>query len=117
MPAIKESLEGRYSIPLHEDGKGYREYIYVKNIPPVIDLILEKGDRTYNVTLNDGYTVKELIETAQEVTGKTCTTHQGDRPGMDKVYQMSNERIISLGWKPLYTFEQGLTEYLHEETI
>ncbi len=115
MPAIKESIENGYSIPLHNEGTGYREYIYVKNIPPAIDLILEKGNQTYNVTLNDGLTVRQLIEKAEKVTGKKVTTHPNNRPGMDMKYQMDNARIMELGWKPLYNFEQGLKEYLCEK--
>lgn len=112
MPLIKHALTEGVSIPIHNDGTGYREYIYVKNIPPAIDLILAKGDRTYNVTLNDGFTVKELVEKAEKVTGKKITTHQANRPGMDMKYQMDNTRITKeLGWKPLYSFEEGLKEY------
>lgn len=116
-PAIKESLEGNYSIPIHEGGCGFREYLYVKNVPPMLELVLEKGDRTYNVTLNDGYTVNEIIKMSEDITGKKCLTHKGERQGMDLKYQMDNSRIISLGWKPLFTFEQGLQEYLNDKTI
>lgn len=116
MPAIKESLAGTYSIPLHNGGTGYREYIYVKNIPPVIDLILEKGNRTYNVTMNDGLRVDQLIEKAERISGKKCLTHPSHRPGMDAKYQMDGTRLIQdLGWKPLYSFEEGLKEYLCEK--
>ena len=113
--AIKRSLNGEYSIPLHGGGGGYREYTYVKNIPPAIELILEKGDRTYNLTSNDGFTVRELIQKAEKVTGKKITTHPGNRPGMDMKYQMDATRIKELGWKPLYSFEEGLKEYLCEQ--
>lgn len=115
MPAIKKSLRGLYSIPLHNDGIGYREYIYVKNIPPSVDLILEKGIGTYNVTLNDGYNVRQLIEISEKITGKKAMTHPSHRPGMDAIYQMDNSRMAELGWKPLYTFEEGLKEYLCEK--
>ena len=115
LPAIKESLEGNYSIPLHQGGKGYREYVYVKNIPPAIDLIIEKGDGTYNLTLNDGYTVEELITIAEKVSGKKCTTHPSYRQGMDLKYQMDASKLEKLGWKPLYTFEEGLAEYLQNK--
>jgi nucleoside-diphosphate-sugar epimerase len=112
MAAIKRSIEKGYSIPLHEEGKGYREYIYIKNIPPAIDLILEKGLGIFNVTLNDGFTTKELIERVRKVTGKEVKTHPSHRSGMDMKYQMDNSRIKALGWKPLYSFEEGLKEYL-----
>ncbi len=112
LPAIKASLAGEYILPLHNEGTGFREYIYVKNIAPALELILEKGDRVYNVTLNDGYTVRELCAEAEKLTGKRVNTRRGNRPGMDMKYQMDNSRILSLGWKPLYTFEEGMREYL-----
>lgn len=114
-PLIKKSLESGSSIPLHNEGVGYREYIYVKNIPPAIDLILEKGDATYNITLNDGYTVQQLVKKAEEVTHKKVTTHPTNRPGMDMKYQMNSDAIKTIGWKPLYTFEEGVKEYLCEK--
>lgn len=113
MALIKDSIYTGRVIPLHNEGSGYREYIYVKNIPPVIELILEKGNRTYNVTKNDGYTVRELIDMIENLTGKKVTVASDDRPGMDQKYQMDGERITQeLGWTPLFTFEEGLREYL-----
>jgi len=112
LPLIKKSIDENFSIPIHNGGTGYREYIYVKNIPPALDLILEKGDRTYNITLNDGFTVNSLIDKVQEVTNKKVLTHESNRPGMDMIYQMDNTRILDLGWKPLYTFEEGIKEYI-----
>ena len=112
MSAIKKSIEEGGSIPLHQDGKGYREYIYIKNIPPAIDLILEKGLGVFNVTLNDGFTTQELIKKAEKVTGRKINTHPSHRSGMDMKYQMDSSRIRELGWKPPYSFEEGLKEYL-----
>ncbi|MBU2263316.1 GDP-mannose 4,6-dehydratase [Patescibacteria group bacterium] len=115
MPLIKKSIEEGHSIPLHCEGVGYREYLYVKNIPPVIELILKKGNRNYNLTLNDGFTVKGLVKKAEEITKGKVKTHPAHRPGMDLKYQMDNTRIKDLGWKPLYSFEEGLREYLCEK--
>lgn len=109
---IKQSIEDNTPIPVHNGGTGYREYIYVKNIPPLLDMLLEKGDRVYNVTLNDGYTVQDLIKKCSEVLGKEVKTTEAHRPGMDAKYQMDNTRVRELGWTPLYTFEEGLKEYL-----
>lgn len=113
MPIIKRSIETDAPVTVFDTGESYREYIYVKNIPPAIDLILEKGTGIYNVTLNDGYTVKQLLAKAEEATGKTISTTPAHRPGIDMKYEMNGSRIIDeLGWKPLYTFEEGLKEYL-----
>lgn len=109
---IKKSIEDNTAIPVHNGGTGYREYIYVKNIPPLLDMLLEKGDRVYNVTLNDGFTVQDLIKKCSEVVGTEVQTTEAHRPGMDAIYQMDATRIKNLGWTPLYTFEEGLKEYL-----
>src|SRR3989344_126424 len=110
--AIKEALSTGGSVPLHNEGSGFREYLYVKNIPPIIDLILEKGNEAYNMTLNDGRTVQELIDMVEEITGKKIKTHPAPRPGMDLKYEVDSSKLRELGWQPLYTFEQGLKEYL-----
>lgn len=117
LSVIKESLETGKKVPIHNGGTGYREYIYVKNIPPVIDLLLEKGDRTYNVTLNEGFTVDQLVQRCQDLTGKTVETTESHRPGMDMIYQMDASRLKELGWEPLYTFDEGIREYLNVKII
>jgi dTDP-D-glucose 4,6-dehydratase len=111
-PAIKESLFGDYEIPVHNEGTGFREYLHVENIPEVIDLILEKGNRTYNVTLNDMFSVNQLIAYAEQITGRKVKTRPAMREGMDSKYQMDNSRIMELGWRPKLTFEQGVKKYL-----
>jgi len=112
LSVIKEAIDTGKTIPVHNGGTGSREYIYIKNIPPLIDLILDKGDRVYNVTLNDSFTVNELIKKAEEITGAKLNTTESFRPGMDEKYQMDASRVKDLGWKPLYTFQEGLAEYL-----
>lgn len=109
---IKKSIDENTAVPVHNGGKGYREYIYVKNIPPLLDMLLEKGDRVYNVTLNDGYTVENLVKKCSEVAEVEIKTTEAHRPGMDAIYQMDSTRVKELGWTPLYTFEDGLREYL-----
>ncbi len=117
MPLLIKSIKEGFSIALQNGGEGYREYLYVKNIPAVIDLVMQKGDRTYNITNRDGFTVVDLIKKAEELTGKKVTYHDGKRAGHDRFYRMDNTRIIGLGWKPQYSFEQGLIEYFKEEGI
>lgn len=108
---IKKSVEEGNAVPVHNNGTGYREYIYVKNIPPIMEMLLEKGDRVYNVTTNDGFTVNDLIKKCSEVLGTEIKTTESHRPGMDEKYQMDASRIREMGWTPLYTFEEGLREY------
>lgn len=115
MPLVKRAIESGESIPVHNEGKGYREYMYVHNIGPALELILEKGEGVYNLTLNDGFTVKELIERAERISGKKVPTHESHRPGMDLKYQMDGSRVQNeLGWKETYTFDEGIADYFKE---
>lgn len=108
---ILANMKQNNVIEVHNGGKGYREYLYVKNIPEAVELVMLKGDRTYNITLNEGYTVSELVEMVDKI--KPIKTIVGNRPGMDMKYQMDNSRIMELGWKPSYSFIKGLKEYLN----
>ena len=117
-PQIINSLKHGYSIPLQNGGRGHREYLYVKNMPPLVDLVLEKGNRTYNVTNNDGFTVLELFAVVERVVGKKISFHSSDRPGHDRWYRMDNARLTSqLNWNPGYSFEEGLRDYLGIEGL
>jgi len=115
IPAIKHALDTDTPLPVHNDGKGYREYIYIKEIPPVIEKILldTREGRTFNVTANYGYTVEQLILMAVDITGKQITAVPSERSGMDVKYQMSNERLHNtFEWQPQYTFKEAFAAYL-----
>jgi len=36
--------------------------------------------------------------------------HVEDRPGHDRRYSLDSSKLIALGWRPEYDFEQGLAE-------
>jgi dTDP-glucose 4,6-dehydratase len=115
LPRIVQSLKDGSAMPVQNGGVGYREYIFVENIPPTIDMLLESGWRTYNITANVGFTVEELIKKVEEVAGQTVERTEAHRPGMDMKYQMDASRITNeLNWQPLFTFEEGLTRYLQK---
>ena len=112
MPLIKHAIETGVPMPVHNSGAGYREYIYVKNIPSLIELIILRGNRTYNITTNNGMSVVDLIKHIEKITGKKVPTYSHTRPGMDLKYQMDASRVKEeLGWNPSYSFDQGLKEY------
>ena len=109
---IKHSLKTGQPVPLHNEGEGYREFLYVKNFPSAVDLVLERGEGVYNVGSGDGFTMVELIRKVEEITGKKIVTTPHHRSGMDMRYQTDSSRVRELGWKPVYSFEEGLKEYL-----
>ncbi len=118
MPQIIASLKNGYSIPLQNGGVGYREYLYVENIPPIIEMVLKEGNRVYNITNNDGFTVNDLIKRVEGISGKKVVTHSAKRPGHDKFYRMSNKRLKDkFNWKPLFSFDEGIKKYLKLEGL
>lgn len=118
IPAIKQALAGGQPVQLHNKGAGFRQFIYVKEIPPVIEMLLERGHRTYNITADVGFTVYELIEMAEKITGKRVPTVPGKRSGMDMKYQMSSKRMREeFGWSPTYAFHDAYKGILTDELI
>lgn len=116
IPAIRRTLNGGAPLVLHNKGLGIRQWIHVSDIPPVIDLLLERGHRTYNITSGISASVLDLIDAAERATGKKVSTVPGKRTGMDMKYIMSPERIFKeFGWKPKVDVGSALNEYF--ETI
>lgn len=113
IPAIKRALEGGKPVELHNGGKGYRQFIHVSEIPHILDKLLHFGNRTYNVTTNEGLTVNELIWHASQIAGKEVPTIPGKRSGMDIRYQMNGNRLkTDFDYQPAKKFIEHLREYL-----
>lgn len=112
LPRIREALLTGDPIPVHNGGGGYREYLWVDNIPPAVELVMLEGSRTYNITNNEGFTVNDLIKRVEAIVGRLVPITDGVRPGMDTKYQMDSTRIRELGWEPTVSFEEGLKKYL-----
>ena len=90
------------------DGTCVRDYIHVIDLARAHLLSLNpSGDaeRVYNLGCGgNGYSVKEVLETAREVTGREITVRIGPRRAGDPgVLIASSEKIKrELGWKPEY---------------
>ena len=87
------------------DGTCIRDYIHVSDLASAHIKALEslgaKSD-VFNVGIGQGYTVREVIEAAREVTGHPIPVIEGDRrPGDPPVLIAGSEKIqTTLGWKP-----------------
>jgi UDP-glucose 4-epimerase len=84
-----------------------RDYIHVVDLAQAHILALDaldEGSRTYNLGNGQGYTVREVIETAREVTGHPIPAVEGPRrPGDPAALVASSDKIRrELGWQPRY---------------
>ncbi len=89
------------------DGTCIRDYIHVNDLAQAHILALgalDKGSRTYNLGNGQGYSVKEVIEMAREVTGLPIKAEIGARrPGDPAILVASSETIKrELGWQPRF---------------
>lgn len=89
------------------DGTCVRDYIHVADLAEAHILAmraLDQGSRKYNLGNGRGFSVKQVIETAREVTGHPIPAVIGPRrPGDPDVLIASSETINhDLGWQPKY---------------
>ena len=88
------------------DGTCIRDYIHIADLIAAHLLALDNLDQhdrlIYNLGNGAGYSVKEVIETARQVTGHPIPTHEASRrPGDAPRLVASAEKIRrELGWEP-----------------
>jgi UDP-glucose-4-epimerase GalE len=100
-----------------EDGTCIRDYIHVTDLSQAHLLALEKlmnnspGGK-YNLGNGDGHSVKQVIDTAREITGeKIPSKMSGRRPGDPAILIGSSEKAIKeLGWKPQFADLKSILE-------
>lgn len=87
------------------DGTCVRDYIHVLDLAEAHILALQgldQGSRAYNLGNGRGYTVREVIETARQVTGHPIPAVDGPRrTGDPAALVASSEKLRQeLGWQP-----------------
>lgn len=91
------------------DGTCIRDYIHVEDLCDAHIMAMEAvrpGEfRRYNLGIGRGYSVREVIESVQRVTGLELPIEYGvRRPGDPAVLYADSQKIQrELGWKPRYT--------------
>jgi UDP-glucose-4-epimerase GalE len=92
------------------DGTCIRDYIHVNDLADAHILALQaldtdKAQTAYNLGIGTGYSVRQVIETAAHVTGRSIATRVAPRrPGDPPSLVAAADKIRSaLGWQPRYT--------------
>jgi len=91
------------------DGTCIRDYIHITDLADAhiraLEYLKNGGKSThYNLGNGNGFSVKEVIETARRVTGRAIPARvEGRRPGDPATLVASSEKIKrELGWDPQY---------------
>jgi UDP-glucose 4-epimerase len=98
------------------DGTCVRDYIHVDDLAEAHLLALAKlqpgRGMQCNVGIGRGYSVREVVRTAEEVTGKKIAVKEGPRrPGDPPALVAASDKIRrELGWSPKYTDLRSIVE-------
>lgn len=87
------------------DGTCVRDYIHIADLAQAHILALralDGGSRSYNLGNGEGFTVKEVISTAEEISGRKIRSEfVGRRAGDPAILVAASDKIRrELGWKP-----------------
>src|SRR5262249_18229016 len=91
------------------DGTCIRDYIHIDDLALAHLLALEQlepgKELRYNLGIGRGYSVREVIRAAEEVTGKRIPVNEGPRRAGDPPALVASAEKIQreLGWRPRYT--------------
>jgi UDP-glucose 4-epimerase len=97
------------------DGTCVRDYIHVIDLAQAHILALgalDRGSRFYNLGNGEGFTVKEVIDTARQITGRTIRADAAPRRGGDPAVLVaaSNKIRNELGWTPRFPHVREIIE-------
>jgi dTDP-glucose 4,6-dehydratase len=110
---ILNALNGD-SLPVYGDGMQVRNWIHSTDFARAIGCVLEHGapGEVYNAGGPDEEANMTVVERIVELTGadRTQIEHVSDRPGHDRRYSLSSEKVRALGWSPRVRFDEGLAE-------
>lgn len=88
------------------DGTAIRDYIHVEDLARAhllaLDAARESGHRVYNLGNGEGFSVRQVVETARSVTGVDIKTVEAPRRAGDPAVLVASSRRIrdELGWVP-----------------
>ena len=110
---ILNALHGD-SLPVYGDGMQVRNWIHSTDFAAAIGHVLEHGlaGEVYNAGGPDEVVNIEVVRRIVALTGaaESQIEHVTDRPGHDRRYSLSSEKVRALGWSPRVRFEEGLEQ-------
>jgi dTDP-glucose 4,6-dehydratase len=101
-------------LPVYGDGRQVRNWIHCTDFARAIGHVLEHGrpGEVYNAGGPDEVENITVVRRIVELTGASPEQieHVADRPGHDRRYSLSSQKVRALGWEPRVRFEQGLEQ-------
>jgi dTDP-glucose 4,6-dehydratase len=110
---ILNALHGD-ALPVYGDGLQVRNWIHSTDFSRAIGHVLAHGvaGEVYNAGGPDEQPNIAIVQRIVELTGadRAQIEHVADRPGHDRRYSLSSEKVRALGWEPRVFLAEGLDE-------
>jgi dTDP-glucose 4,6-dehydratase len=110
---ILNALHGD-SLPVYGDGMQVRNWIHSTDFARAIGHVLEHGaaGEVYNAGGPDEEANIDVVKRIIASTGakESQIDYVADRPGHDRRYSLSSEKVRALGWAPQVRFAEGLEQ-------
>ena len=101
-------------LPVYGDGLQVRNWIHSTDFARAISQVLAQGEpgEVYNAGGPDEEANIDVVKRIIALTGASPEQieHVRDRPGHDRRYSLSSEKVRALGWEPQVRFAEGLAE-------
>jgi dTDP-glucose 4,6-dehydratase len=108
---ILNALSGDH-LPVYGDGRQVRNWLFVEDFARGIGHVLEHGlpGEVYNCGGPDECENIDVVRAIIELTGADPSQieYVTDRPGHDRRYSLSAEKLAALGWRARVGFDEGL---------
>jgi len=99
-------------LPVYGDGRQVRNWLFVEDFARAIDTVLAKGvpGEAYNVGGPDEEENIDVVKRIVSLTGRdeSLIEYVTDRPGHDRRYSLSSDKVRALGWEAQTRFADGL---------
>jgi dTDP-glucose 4,6-dehydratase len=110
---ILNALAGDH-LPVYGDGRNVRNWLFVEDFGRGIGHVLEHGlpGEVYNCGGPDECENIEVVTRILELCGRdeSLIEYVTDRPGHDRRYSLSSDKLAALGWRARTRFVDGLAE-------
>ena len=109
-----KALKGE-TITIDGDGSQYRKFLNVEDLAEGCVLALNDiaENKIYNLEGDEKITIKEIVDTVDEIIGGVKVEYKEGRKGDFKGKNISNQKAkTELGWFPKVSFKEGMKKYI-----
>ena len=113
---FNDKIKANGDIFIEGDGLQTRDFVYVKDVSGANYICATEDikNETFNVSTNTDISILELFNTMKKYSGyEKDAFHKEARKGDIRNSRLDNNKLLkNTSWKPEYTLDQGLKEYL-----